>query len=184
MDTVARKREQMREIRNRFIALHKEQGLCTECSNPVEAGNLRCTACLTRRAKKQKERKSLALSEGKCRICLKVPALPTSRYCVDCYLRRVSFAHFKTETHWKRLKAQYEAQQGKCALSGVELTLGDNAELDHIKPSSRGGSDELDNVQWVLCVVNRMKDHLLESEFFGLIEKLYHTMKERSVSSP
>ena len=173
----------MREIRNRFIALHKEQGLCTECSNPIESGNLRCTACLTRRAKKQKERKALALSEGRCRTCLKVPALPTSRCCVDCYLRRVSFAHFKTEIHWQHLKQQYNTQQGKCALSGVELTLGDNAELDHIKPSSHGEANELDNVQWVLGVVNRMKDHMLESEFFALIENLYHTMKERISSS-
>jgi len=55
--------------------------------------------------------------------------------------------------------------------------MGVDAELDHIIPSSRGGSDEPSNTQWVLCVVNRMKDHMLQPEFFGLVEKLYFTMK-------
>ena len=57
------------------------------------------------------------------------------------------------------------------------MTLGKNAELDHITPSSREGSDDPANTQWVLCVVNRMKDHMLESEFFGIVESLYLTMK-------
>ena len=69
------------------------------------------------------------------------------------------------------------AQDEKCALSGCCLTLGVNAELDHINPSSRGGESELDNVQWVLCVVNRMKYHMTETEFFTLVERLYLTMK-------
>ncbi len=107
----------------------------------------------------------------------------SNQLCADCYFRKVSYAHFGTKNHWRQLKDLFESQNGRCALSGVSLTLGVDVELDHIKPSSREGTDSLDNVQWVLCVVNRMKDHMLESEFFGLVEKLYHTMKERNTPS-
>lgn len=57
------------------------------------------------------------------------------------------------------------------------MTLGKDCELDHIVPSFRDGVNTVENTQWTLMVCNRMKDNLLEDEFFGLIEQIYHTMK-------
>ena len=96
-----------------------------------------------------------------------------------CYCRRVSYAHFATTTKWGELLAMWEAQGGKCALSGMTMTLGNDAELDHIIPLIRGGDNTLENTQWVLKSVNRMKGGLLESEMLALVESLYHHLKGR-----
>lgn len=73
----------------------------------------------------------------------------------------------------------WHAQDSKCALSGIALTLGSDSELDHIKPSSRGRKNELDNVQWVFRVVNCKKHNMTEDKLFFIIEKIYQTLKAR-----
>jgi 5-methylcytosine-specific restriction endonuclease McrA len=80
---------------------------------------------------------------------------------------------------WEQLKDKFDQQKGRCALSGFPMTLGVNAELDHIIPVAKGGSRDISNTQWVLRVVNRMKRDLPESEFFTLIEALYKHMRHR-----
>ncbi len=165
------------ENKRRFYVKQRELGLCLECTNKVKPNCSRCEACLTRRQARGVERKEWAIQNGMCSHCISIPTLLGHKMCEQCYYRDISHKHFKTGKYWAQLKSKFATQSGKCALSGCDLIIGVNAELDHINPSSRGGESELDNVQWVLCVVNRMKDHMTETEFFGLVEKLYHTMK-------
>jgi CRISPR/Cas system Type II protein with McrA/HNH and RuvC-like nuclease domain len=103
--------------------------------------------------------------------------LDGSSLCALCYCKEIAYHRLGTRTHAAVLLERFTQQGGKCALSGSEIFLGRDAELDHIVPRARGGSDSPENTQWVLCVVNRMKDHLLEDEFFDLIKRLYTTMK-------
>jgi len=159
---------------------HRKQGLCVQCPAPALAGKVRCAACLKRRAAIRKSRRHEAERLGMCYQCHTHKTLPKNRLCEDCYFKRTSVDHFGNHSHWLALKDLFYSQGCKCALSGVPMVLGENAELDHITPSSRAGSNDITNTQWVLCVVNRMKDHMLESEFFGLVESLYRTMKERN----
>lgn len=56
----------------------------------------------------------------------------------------------------------WKLQVGRCALSGVQLVLGDSASLDRID-SNLGYLHG--NVQWVHKTLNRMKHDLPESEF-------------------
>ena len=157
---------------------HRQQGLCVQCPAPAVSGKVRCADCLKRRATIRKSRRHEAESLGMCYQCHTHNALPKSRLCEDCYFKRVSVRHFGNNRYWQALKDMFYRQGSKCALSNVSLTLGESIELDHIIPLSHDGPDDITNVQWVLCVVNRMKDHMLESEFFGLVESLYHTMKK------
>ncbi len=53
----------------------------------------------------------------------------------------------------------------------------DKPSLDHIKPLSRGGSWELDNLQIVSWFENRAKCDLLEEEFSEMVKK--YLLKER-----
>lgn len=159
---------------------HRLQGLCVQCPAIAVTGKTRCLRCLERRASIRKSRRETAKAEGFCYQCHTSLTLPDNLLCEDCYFERISYDRLGSLKHWQIIKQRFYEQEGRCALSGIGLTLGKDAELDHIMPSSRNGSNKPCNVQWVLCVVNRMKDHMLETEFFGLVESLYHTMKERN----
>jgi hypothetical protein len=166
-------------IKNRFIAKQRDQGLCLECMNKAKSGRVRCGDCLDRRQQLRREHQKDAARDGRCIYCLKIPALAKHRLCEKCYFRDVSWKHFRTTRLWSDLRQKWNEQRGECALSGVAITIGVDAELDHIVPTSRGGSKDIGNTQWVLSIVNRMKDNLTEDEFFGLVEKLYHSLKKK-----
>lgn len=69
----------------------------------------------------------------------------------------------------------FEKQEGKCALTGIELKFrkGDNriqtASLDRIDSSK---SYTKENVQWVHKEINRMKGNLSESEFLNYCKEI------------
>ena len=173
------RREQVLATRTRFVEDHKSRGLCIDCDNQPKEGRVRCEACLVRRGRSKTAQKATAIQEGFCAYCFKFPKLPHHRMCERCYCRSVSYSQFKTTTKWQELLDKFHTQNGKCAISGVQMTLGKDIELDHTIPTSQGGSLGVENTQWVLAVCNRMKDNLMPSEFFGLIEQIYFTMKER-----
>lgn len=56
------------------------------------------------------------------------------------------------------------AQEYRCALSGIELTV-DTVTVDHIVAVSDGGGDEIENIQLVHTIVNSMKGTLSNYEF-------------------
>jgi hypothetical protein len=75
------------------------------------------------------------------------------------------------------LRDLFDRQGGRCALSGIALTLGDNTWIDHIVPRSRGGPlNDISNLQWTHAVVNRVKDNVGEGDLRTIIAALYATM--------
>jgi 5-methylcytosine-specific restriction endonuclease McrA len=172
------------EIKRRFYIKQRALGLCLECINPVTEGHSRCSKCLARRLEKARHNKEEARQKGICVACLTQTALANNRICEICYFKNTARTHLGTGKLWKQLKDKFEEQKGKCALSGFPMTLGVNAELDHIMPMAKGGKRNLENTQWVLRVVNRMKRDLPESEFFTLVEALYNHMKQRKKVEP
>lgn len=66
----------------------------------------------------------------------------------------------------QQLLDKLEAQEYRCAISGVKLIPGYNASIDHIVPRSKGGLlDDLDNLWWVTMDVNFAKRQMLTDEF-------------------
>lgn len=61
-----------------------------------------------------------------------------------------------------------------CYLTGTPINLDDSASyhLDHIIPTSRGGSNNLDNLEICLKDVNTAKGQLMIEEFYDLCEKV------------
>ncbi len=59
----------------------------------------------------------------------------------------------------------FDKQGGRCIYTGVNLIMGDNATLDHKVPKSRGGSDSIENIQWVTRTINQMKTDMTHEEF-------------------
>lgn len=64
------------------------------------------------------------------------------------------------------LASLWRRQRGHCALTGWRLDR--TAEIDHIIPRVRGGSDDISNLRWVTRDVNRAKRDLLDADFFAI----------------
>lgn len=79
--------------------------------------------------------------------------------------------------HARQLAALWKAQRGLCALTGQKLDR--SAELDHIIPRARGGSDAIDNLRWVCASVNRMKRDLTDDEFIAACRSVVRWIAER-----
>ena len=60
-----------------------------------------------------------------------------------------------------------ERQDYKCALSGIEITP-KTAALDHITPISKGGTNQIDNLQWLDRKVNKAKSTMMQDDFIKL----------------
>ena len=114
---------------------------------------------------------------GLCSRCRKKANQPATigTVCLDHWFANVASNWLSTRSLWKDLKAIWEKQSGRCIFTGDELVPGVNASLDHIVPLSRGGTNSLDNVQWVLYRVNKMKGDMLESEFLDMCRKVLRT---------
>lgn len=145
-------------------------GICVSClKNSIKINSTYCENCLLKFREIRKKR-----SEDK--VCLKCgdERINDSKFCEICYLKEVSYRHFSTSSNYDKLKHLFNEQNGRCVYSGVQLTLGLNAELDHKIPSSKGGSSDLDNLQWTHKIVNRMKLNFLEDEFLKFVNDIYH----------
>lgn len=72
-----------------------------------------------------------------------------------------------------------EVQQYKCALTGRELEPA-IACLDHKMPKSMGGSDSVDNLQWIHTDANRAKGTMSMETFITLCRDVAATHPRRS----
>lgn len=77
----------------------------------------------------------------------------------------------------KDLKRLLEIQGYCCALTGVRLQPQD-AELDHKIPLSRGGTNNLSNLQWITKAANRAKGTMTDGEFIDLCYKVVSIRKK------
>jgi 5-methylcytosine-specific restriction endonuclease McrA len=48
--------------------------------------------------------------------------------------------------------------------------IGINASVDHRTPKSKGGSNELDNLQWVDIRINKMKGDMTHEKFVVFLQ--------------
>jgi len=70
-----------------------------------------------------------------------------------------------------------------CYLTGTPIDLEDssNYNLDHIIPTSRGGSNNIDNLQICIKDVNTAKGQLMLDEFYDLCEKVLEYRDSRKL---
>lgn len=65
------------------------------------------------------------------------------------------------------LRRILERQGFRCRYTGEVLTPGVNANVDHVVPRSRGGTNDESNLQWVTARINRMKTDMTHEEFLA-----------------
>jgi 5-methylcytosine-specific restriction endonuclease McrA len=148
-----------------------KQGLCIQCMKPSNSRN--CQDCSNKnkkaRARKVKEREELGL----CVKCGKTASVPTNRKCSACYLKHTADRYLHATTKWVELMELFDKQNGFCPYTGRKLTIGLDAEIDHIISRQQGGKDELSNFQWVYFDVNRMKAHHTHEQFLNFVREIY-----------
>lgn len=119
---------------------------------------------------------------GKCIKCKDYAIENTYSFCEKHFLKYVSLRHSGTATNWKYLKQLLESQNNKCFYSGIDLILGQNASIDHIKSKSKYPElkHDINNLQWVDIKVNLMKRESNEDYFLELIDKIHmHSVTKR-----
>jgi 5-methylcytosine-specific restriction endonuclease McrA len=62
-------------------------------------------------------------------------------------------------------------QSYRCALTGKILTPED-AELDHKIPLSKGGTNQLGNLQWIAKEINKAKGSMTNEEFIAMCKRV------------
>jgi 5-methylcytosine-specific restriction endonuclease McrA len=64
-----------------------------------------------------------------------------------------------------------KAQEFRCSLTGVVLTP-ETARLDHVVPVSQGGTDDIENLQWVHMDANAAKGTMDQDQFILLCRRV------------
>jgi 5-methylcytosine-specific restriction endonuclease McrA len=100
------------------------------------------------------------------------PVAGASRMCLYHWIYLCGHSHRAadaagTMTRGQRAKAlleQWHEQGGRCAITGLLLTPGVNASVDHILPVARGGGNDIANLRFVHTAVNRLKLTMTDDE--------------------
>jgi hypothetical protein len=176
------------EKRTTYLKTKKENriwsSLCQSCGKPYgqpKRSKWVCEECKCSNRQKQADLKVIRIEAGLCYKCGKDKDTNNDR-CTICYLKDISHTQFKQRKRYTDLLELFEKQKGVCPYTGRQLTIGVNASVDHIVPKSRGGSNDISNLQWLYngdFDVNWIKGMLLEGEFFGAIIEIYGHLEER-----
>lgn len=174
----------VQEKRKQLVAC----GLCTWCkqSKGNSTGSV-CVECRSRECESTKTRHQHRLNYGLCKWCGKNAVTgDNSQICIDCHCKRVARNTLKSVDRWTELRDKYHIQS-ICPYTGILLLLGVNASLDHLVAKSAGGSDEINNLQWVYGStdfdVNIMKGSSSEVNFLRAVSLIY-LHKDKSCRPP
>lgn len=145
---------------------------CCRCSKPKEGIHKACNSCREEMRKTCNGRRAKFANEGKCVQC-GIPKIGVvGLYCEHCMLRTAARRWLGDSKKWPSLLELLKSQNYKCAYTGETLILGDNASVDHKVPRSRGGTNTLENVQWVIWRVNRSKTDMTHDEFLSMCKSI------------
>jgi hypothetical protein len=165
--------------RSRVMPQRKADDLCMTCGREKgENGTTRvCRSCANKacviskrlRLKRQNPVYTYIVGNGYCGICDK----PVDKdVCEKCYFSRMAQRHLNSSKRWRELQSLFKSQDGKCAYTGIPLTIGIDASIDHVLPSSRFPECQYDinNFEWVCDYINIMKKDMTKEEFLELIK--------------
>jgi hypothetical protein len=158
----------------------KNKGLCV-CGRERETKRSLCSECRQANNIRLKKNRTLKRDNGLCEVCgsKAVEAERLTSYCAKCYLKKLAKARLGSVKRWQELENIFYTQ-GVCPYTGYKLILGVNTSLDHKKALVAGGSNDLNNLQFVYnsrpLDVNHMKGEMSEQEFKKAIVVIYNNL--------
>lgn len=174
--------DQQKTFHNQRYRQRIEKGLCGTCGGSNETQGARCAGCAEKEAARKRSMREGRKSQGRCVNCPN-PRLQGRdgllRTCLGCWYKELVRRAVGPQAQVSDLVAKLEAQSYRCVLTGVALTPGINASLDHAIPRSRGGSNALSNLRWTSLVANKMKSDFLDSELLEICQQVINTHAER-----
>lgn len=144
------------------------EGRCNQCGGDRDrTDRLSCKKCRDFHKEVVARRWERAKADGKCVYCPELAVVTGGKrnVCMRCWFRGIAGQTLGDIKKWVVLKELWDEQDGLCKYTGIGLVPGPTSSIDHKLPSSKGGGDEKDNLQWVLFSINCMKRNLTHEQF-------------------
>ena len=138
----------------------RASGLCLNPStadHPNDGLGAYCSSCSKKGTEKEARKRARRRAEGTCPQCPEATKAPLEAHitaCPTCTCKGSARRFLGASGRWDELCGLLQGQDGHCPLCSVVLTLGFNAELDHVVPKSAGGAEDLSNLQWLCAPCN------------------------------
>lgn len=158
------------------------QGICTSCGNEVDNKKFKtCSKCLKYAKDLRYKHKDRRLSEKrKNKICLTCSKPAIKNKCKKCWMRDMLNRHKidnnLSDYFWQLL----EKQEYKCFYTGIKISPEENASIDHVTPTSKGGTNELSNLVWCDRDVNTFKSNNTYNSLIKLAEDIIFNHNRRN----
>jgi hypothetical protein len=119
-------------------------------------------------------RKRLKIKRKLCRSCPKPLMKNSKSWCEKHWFMQIMWRYGFRMKDWEMAKRILEGQNHTCPYTGLKLTKGVNASVDHKNPKSKfpGQRSSIENIEWVDLHVNNVKQNLTKEEFKRRIELL------------
>ena len=155
------------ELRKKRNVLRISNNECIQCSKSNICNNQLCPDCSKKVANASIKRTKKLILLNKCATCGQNGQIKLKKrsYCIKCYCNLFACRRLQNYSLGPILLNMLIKQNFMCAISGIKLELGKNASLDHIIPKTLGGTNDIDNLQWVDKTINFMKHNLNMDDF-------------------
>lgn len=164
-----------RKSKKDTLTKRKQQGLCITCGKVPFTHGQKCNICHESYLINVRLKRVERFNNGLCSFCDEQRV--GVKLCLKHYLQFTAKTHLRSTKRYNELHELYLNQKGICPYTGIKLSLGVDSSIDHIIPKSRGGSDDISNLQWVFYQANFMKGDMLHHEFLSLIKTIYNFMQ-------
>jgi len=160
-------REDQKNKSKKIRKYRAENNLCAYCGKPLQNNEKRaCEICRKRQTEKNRKTQKTLIKNGRCPNCGNPATI--GQKCEKCWFKGISRYNTGVVKNWLAIKTLIEKQKYKCRYTGKELIPGVNATIDHIIPISKGGTNDIENLQWVTERINRIKNDMDHDEFISL----------------
>lgn len=152
---------------------------CTHCTRTARPNRKLCEGCTKSNLASNKRQKELLREQGLCITCRQPAGALRCEICtLKNSLRRLLGS---TELLHDALRL-YNDQKGRCGYTGLPITIGVDASLDHKTPRSKGGDHSIQNLHWVHSGINRLKADMDHEDFKAFLVVLRDSLAGASLS--